>query len=252
MIDWMWIDADGNPLIELYRVTPEQTMVMKSESMPEINPSGQVITVPFTGIRLFVGSSALVAGAYTMNIGTYGRKHSDAFALQKELMIAAQRTAFIVRNPGGSLPIASFSKITRSFKGDAQLGGEVQVVFEPSEAYWLTPMQTIFPLVNTGTPLTVSGSRTTPVGFSLFNNGAPFANMVLYTDAGATQFLGTIPTGSTFRIDSRPGFYTVTLDGLDVSTQLSGPQPYLKPGDRAIYINAIAGICTLTWQEGDL
>ena len=123
MIDWMWLDADGAPLLQLYRQTAQQTMVMKSEGMPEITTSGQVITTPFTGIKLFVGSAALVAGSYTMTIGTYGQRHQDAFDLQRELMRAAMKTAYISRNPGGALSIAAFSRISRSFRGDAQLGG---------------------------------------------------------------------------------------------------------------------------------
>lgn len=251
-IERVLLDGAGNPLLNLWRLTADQALFVSAdgEKPPEIQPVGTVEEVAGTGIRLYAGPDAVKGGAYTLAIGTHGRTHADMAALQHEVLRAAVKTRAIQRTEMGTLFIARFSRITRSWRGSAQLGGAVEVAFEVASPYWWSDLKT--QALTAGQTGTVNVSGNAPTGVRItFTPSQSVTNPTFTTAGGVTRLLGTYGAGSVIVVDGQPGVWTVTVNGVDQALKLDGPQPLLLPGSNAVTVSG-AGAVQLAWREGYL
>lgn len=241
-------DENGNELLSLWRWTNEQALFVKAEGLPDLVPIGSVEEVPGTGQKIFVGERRPKAGQMTLTIGTHGKNHDEAFALQRELMNLAPLIRAYSRVPGGTLEIAGYSSVKRSFQGSAMFGGTVELTLECASPYfWLdAPPQQVLAGQNT---VQVGGIAPTGIRLELTaSQGVTDPQIV--TDAGVTTWHGTLAAGQVFVMDSRRD-WIATLDGRDVSLFITGPLPSLEVGTRVLTIPAgLTG--KVLWREGEL
>lgn len=252
MIDRTLLDAQGRDLLTLERRTLEQAMHVRAEGLPELSPVGEFVDVPGTGVRLYVGGDAIKGGAYTLSVGVFGRTHSDAFDLHREVMRAAVQARAVQRSDGGVLRLARFSRVSRAFTGSAQQGGAVDATWEVASPYWWTPERTLNIPEGQPTPVLNAGEALAPLRVTITAGGAPVTQPSILTDMGLTRFLGTVPPGATLTIDGLPGRWSTTLDGADAHLKLTGPQPALLPGERTVTVTAPGSAVQLAYQEGRL
>lgn len=240
--------ADGTELLNLWRWTNEQALFVRSESLPDLQPIGAVHEVAGTGQKIFIGDRRPKAGQISISIGTHGKNHEGAFTLQRELIALAPLIRGYSRVPGGTLRIASYSAVKRSFSGAAQFGGTVELTLECASPYFWqdAPPQSVISGANmiyvggmamTGLRLTLTASQTV-------------TDPVMMTDAGQTTWHGVLNAGDVLVMDSREG-WTVTKNGIDVSLAVTGPLPMLEAGQRTLAIPAgLSG--QLNYMEGNL
>ncbi|EYB68938.1 hypothetical protein DEIPH_ctg013orf0046 [Deinococcus phoenicis] len=234
--------------LDLQRWTVDEALQLTDEGLPDLAPVGTVQDVPGTGLRLYVGGEGLRAGTYTVTVAAHGRTPALALRLQHEVVRAATLTRF-VRRGGAELPIARFSRISRKWRGNWQVGSAVDVAFEASSPYWLLPVVTV-PLVAGANTVKVEGDGPVSPRLSL-TASQTVTNPQITTDAGVTRWLGTLNAGQTLVIDATPGVWSVTVGGLDVRLGLQGPQPLLQAGTRAVTLGAnLSGV--LTYRPGVL
>lgn len=248
LVEHIWQDDAGTALINLYRRTADQAIDIKGESMPDLTPAGQVVDVAGSGARLFVGTSALRGGAYTVTVGTYGRDRANLGTVQRQVLAAAARTRFVVRD-GFALPVSP-SKLGRNFRGSALTGGEVSVTFECASAYWYGPILRRAVVPGVVVPFTLGGDGPVMPRIEIAAGGQDLTDLVINHDGGVTRFLDPVPAGQTLAIDARPGIWAVTLNGADRRLRLRGPQPVFNAGQTAVYVNAPGAAVTLIYREG--
>lgn len=252
MIDRIWLDGEGRPLLTLHRMTQAQALWVRTEDLPEVRPVGTVEEVPGTGVNVYVGESLLVAGDYTVSVGTAGQTHADAFALQREVMRFAVQARAVQRTGEGVLHLARFTGIKRSFKGSALLGGQVDVTFRAAVPYWITAERVQDVAVGQATSVYVAGAMRAALRVTITAGSAAVTNPSILSDAGLTTWLGTLAAGQVLVIDGCPGRWAVTAAGADASLRLTGPQPYLEAGNRSVTIAAAGATAQIEWQEGEL
>ena len=248
MIERVLLDRDGNELLNLWRWNREQSLYVKAETLPDLVPIGTVEEVPGTGQKIFIGERRPKAGQITLTIGTHGKNHEHAFALQREIAGLAPRIGAYSQVPGGTLGIAGYSSLKRTFQGSAQFGGTVELTLECTDPYFWGPGGTQALAAGANT-VTVSGAAPTGVLLEL-TAAQSVTNPQIMTDAGMTVWEGVLQAGQTLVLDSRTG-WDVRLGGVDVSLTVDGPLPLLEPGERTVTLSSgLTG--QITWQEGEL
>lgn len=250
MIDRTLLDAQGRDLLTLERRTLEQAMHVRAEGLPELSPVGEFVDVPGTGVRLYVGGDAIKGGAYTLSVGVFGRTHSDAFDLHREVMRAAMQARAVQRSDGGVLRLARFSKVGRAFTGSAQQGGTVDATWEVASPYWWGPPVKVPVNVGVPHPLHLNSDAPTPLRITIDGGAQSVTQPSILSDAGLTRWLGTMPPYAQLIINGQPGLWSVTLNGVHVETKLTGPQPFLKGGDTHLTITAAGATAHVIYQEG--
>lgn len=251
MIERIFLDGDGSPLLNCYRMTKEQALFVRAEDLPEVRPVGGVEEVAGTGVKVYAGPELLTSGEYTISLGTHGKTHGDAFSLQREVMRWAIRARAVLRTGGGVLHLAHFTSIKRSFKGSAMLGGQVDVTFAPATPFWIVA-ERVQEVSSVGpTAVFVDGQMRSALRLTLTATST-VTNPSILSDAGLTTWLGTLQPGETLLIDGRPGHWAVTVNGADKALQLTGPQPYLEPGSRTLTLSAPNCTALIEWKEGEL
>lgn len=244
------MDEAGQTLLALHRVTREQALLVRSETLPDVNPIGTVEDVPGTGLKVLSGGRGARAEQVTVVIGTHGRTHHDAFALQQEILRAVPLIHGYSRVPGGTMDITAASA-RRELSGGAQSNGTVTLTMTCASPYfWVDTDEWDVPV---GTPQTVDvrGMADTGVRLTLMAGAAPIVDPSVLTDAGLTTWHGTVPAGGVLVMDSRRE-WTVTLNGADAGLTVTGPLPALSPGERSVTVTAVGGAATLQWREGRL
>ncbi|GAA4002447.1 hypothetical protein GCM10022631_11450 [Deinococcus rubellus] len=247
-----WLDINQQPLFGLYKFADGHEIRPLEETLPEIKPMGTIETVPQTGTRVYAGYDALTAGQYSVTVGIWAGDRLSQRDLRSQVMLAATRVCYAVSG-NLTLPIASFSTVTPTWRGSAALGSTVKAVFEAASAYWLRPPKSP-QIVAVGSPATLSngGQMPAPLQLSITAGTADVINPVIQTSAGTTTWLGTVPAGQTLTIDATPGTWSVALNGNDTKTALRGPQPRLAPGMQTITITAPGASAVTSWREGVL
>ncbi|GGO32736.1 hypothetical protein [Deinococcus humi] len=250
MIERTLLDADQRPLLVCWRNTDEQALYVKEEGLPEVTPVGVIEDVGATGVRIYVGGDALRGGEYSLTLGTLGKDHAPLFDLQRTVMYAALRTRFIRRNLETLLvhPL----RVKRTIRGSAQNGGQVEAQFAARVPFWLAPERFMTVTPGVPVPIGISGQMTVYPRIEIKAGNSAVVSPSILSDAGLTTVLSTIAAGQTLVLDARPGQWAVTLNGVDISRLLSGPQPYLLTGDRLLTVSAPGSLISMTWQEGNL
>ncbi|MCP2015611.1 hypothetical protein L1280_002779 [Deinococcus sp. HSC-46F16] len=251
MIERILGDREGRELIALHRQTREQVLAVKREGLPDLVPIGGVEEVPGTGQKVFIGERRPRAGQLVVTLGTWGRTHDDAFALQRELVGLADQIGTYTRTPGGTLEIAGVSSVRRSFQGSPQSGGEVELTLECTSPYFWTDVAPRPLVVGAPQAVRIGGQAPTGLRVSLTAGGAAVTNPSILSDAGLTIWRSTVPAGQTLTLDSRRG-WSATLNGADVSLYVTGPLPHLEPGTRSLTLTAPGAAAEVAWREGDL
>lgn len=248
MIERVLLDAEGNELLNLWRWTREQALFVKSESLPDLSPIGTFEDVPGTGQRLFIGERRPKAGQLTLSIGTHGKSHEDTFALQRDLLRIAPLIRAYSRIPGGTLKVAGYSTLKRTFSGSPQAGGVVDLTLECASPYFWSPAQKRS--VTAGANgIEVGGQARVGVMLTL-TASATLTDPAIVGPMGTTTWRGTLNAGQSLTLDSREG-WAVTLGGADVSLFVTGPLPYLDAGHNTLTLPAgVTG--TLEFMEGEL
>lgn len=254
-----WLDADGTPLFSLYRAefdpntgqwTPGYgSRGVTQHNLPEIKPDGTVQDVPGTSAAVYIGSDHLRAGDYVTEVSAFGPTRLNLTETQREITDAARRTRW-VRWLGHDLPISRFSGITNTQYAHVTQGALTKVTFRPALPYWLQPEQEVS-LAGGVTDLEVPGEASVPLRVTLTTQ-ADVVDPAIVTDAGRTRWLGTLKVGETLVIDGTPGVWTVTLNGVDVSRYLTGPQPALNPGTTRAELRGIGLRGKLAFRAGVL
>ena len=255
MIERVFHDERGEVLLPLYRMTHEQALFTRSESFSALQPAGSFEEVPGLGRKVFVGERRPRAGQIEISLGTYGKTHEDAFALQRELLSIAPLIAAYSRSPGGTMEIAGVSEIKREFRGSAQFGGAVTLTLECASPYFWQEEQTQALPAGRAGPVVVGGMARTGLRVRIRAGEAGILHPSIHSDAGLTRWLGLIPPGGELVIDNLHGGHLVTLfpasgPGVTAHLKLTGPFPYLDPGIRTVTVDAPEGDIALTWKEG--
>ncbi|WP_261665489.1 hypothetical protein [Deinococcus sp. Marseille-Q6407] len=250
MIERTFLDRAGRPLLDLYRLTNPQALFVTGESLPDLQPIGSTVEVPGSGLKVFVGDSRPRAGQLEVTLATYGQSHGDNFALQREIMSLAPLIGGYSRSPGGTLHIAGYSSVKRTFHGGAQLGGTVTLTLECASPYFWQKEEEPLTIQAGPNTVEVGGVARTGLRLELTAGAAPVTHPEIITDAGVTRWLGEVPTGGRLVLDSLHGL-TATLNGQPAHLRVSGPVPWLEPGRRTVTLSpGLSG--RLTWQEGEL
>lgn len=251
MIIRTFLDAAGGVLLDLYRLTPEQALLVKSETLPGLTPIGAFEEIPGTGLKVFVGERRPRAGQLEITLTTAGRRHEDAFALQRELLRIVPDIRAYSRVPGGTMDIAGASQVTRTITGSAQVAGAVAMTLECASPYFWADREPVTVPTGTPQPVDVGGVADTGLRVTITAGGSAVTDPSIRTDAGLTTWRGVIPAGGSLVLDSLNG-WSVTLGGVDVDLFVTGPAPALTPGERTVTVTAPGAVATLQWREGDL
>ena len=242
-----WLDGDDAPFFFLHSAG----LGIKDEELPELRPVGSVEQVAGTGSTIYSGADELTAGTYKVTVALFrpGITRSEQSLLLREVQRAAVRTRGVLKD-GRVLPITRFTSVKASRRAAVGLGAEVEATFQPAVPYWLSDPERVG--ITPGTPQSVSvgGDAPVPLTVRITAGAQPVTNPEVQTDAGLTRWLGTVPAGQTLALDARPGVWAVTLGGQDVRLRLTGPQPLLRPGDRALLVTAPGATVDIEYREG--
>lgn len=250
MIERVFEDVDGNTLLSLHRMTREQALWVRSEGLPTLAPIGTYEDVPGTGQRVLIGERRPRAGQLVISLGTSGRDHAGAWGLQRELVALAPLIRRYRREPGGTMDVAGYSAVKRTFSGQAQSGGNVEFTLECASPYFWTDQEATV-AVGSAQALSIGGVAPTGLRLTLTAGGAAVTDPRILSDAGLTTWHGTVPAGGVLALDGLSG-QPATLNGVDVSLYLTGPLPHLEPGDRTVTVTAPGASAKLNWREGEL
>lgn len=232
-----WLDAAFEPLISLGEPQDSARLTLTEERELTLMPSGGVQAVPYSPASVFVGEPGVVrADAYGLTLVIDADSKAACDALKAKLNAAAVRTRFIARG-AAYLPIAMFKSLSLKRWSGYLAGGEYTAEFHPAQSHWVIASheREISPGVN---EVIVGGDVPAPLHVTITAGAAPIVNPSVVTDAGTTTLLGILPAGGVLAIDARPGVWTVTVNGVNAKTSLTGPQPFLRPGARSVTLTA--------------